>query len=54
MESRDFDIGRVVREEKDRTVVFVVRIQNLGAREPIPPSLSVTVNQTGTVDLDVP
>ena len=43
MKTRDLDVGSVIGKEKDGTVVFVVGVQNLRAREAVPPSLSVTI-----------
>lgn len=48
------NIRRVIGEEENWTVELVVRIKNLCARETIPPSLSVAIDHTFAVDLDIP
>jgi len=50
----NFDVGGVVGKEENRAVVFIVRIQNLCAREAIPPLLTISVKHARAVDLDVP
>lgn len=54
MKTCDLDVGGVVGEEKDRSVKFVRGVQNLSTREAIPPGLTVTVDDTLSVNLYVP
>lgn len=54
MEARDFDVGRVVGEEEDGSVEFVVRVENFRARKAVPPCLAVSVDHARTIDLDIP
>lgn len=54
MYTGDFHIGRVVGKEEDWSIIFVVWIENLGSRKAIPPGLTVSVQNSGTVNLDVP
>jgi hypothetical protein len=53
MKACDLDVGSIVGEEEDRTIVFIVRIKDLCAREAIPPGLSVAVENTGAIYLNV-
>jgi hypothetical protein len=48
------DVGGVVREEEDGAVVLVVGVEDLSAREAIPPGLAVAIDDARAVDLDVP
>ena len=54
MKTGDFDIGGVICQEENRTIVLVVWVQDLGARESVPPCLAISVEYTLAVDLDVP
>jgi hypothetical protein len=53
MKTSDLDVGSIIGEKQNRAVVLVVWVQNLGAGEAIPPCLSVTVDETFAVDLNI-
>jgi hypothetical protein len=53
MKTSDLDIGGIVGEEQNWAVVLVVWVQDLGAREAVPPCLTVAVDETFAVDLDI-
>lgn len=46
MKTRDFDVGGVVSQEENRSQVLVLRVQDLGTGETVPPSLSVSIDDT--------
>lgn len=54
MQTSDLDIGGVVGQEQNGPVVVVIGIENLVAREAVPPCLTVTIDDAGAVYLDVP
>lgn len=54
MQAVDLNVGRIVGEEEDRTVILVVGVQDLGPREAVPPGLAIAVENARAVDLDVP
>lgn len=54
VETRDLNVRSVVSEKEDRAIVFVFGIKDLCAREAIPPGLSVAIENTGAINLDVP
>jgi hypothetical protein len=48
------DVGGIVSEEEDGPVEDIVWVEDFGAREAVPPGLTVAVDYAGTVDFDVP
>jgi hypothetical protein len=54
MKSLNLNIGGVVRQKQNWAVELIVWIQYFGAREAVPPCLTVAIDHTFTIYLDVP
>jgi hypothetical protein len=54
VEARNLNVCSVVCQKQNRTKVFVVRVKDLSTRKAIPPGLSVAVDHSRAIDLDVP
>lgn len=44
MQSRDLDVGRIVSQEQDRSIVLIIWIEDLRARKAVPPSLTISID----------
>lgn len=53
MKPFDLNVGGIVGQEENWTIELVLRIKDLCSREAVPPSLTIAVDDTRTIDLDI-
>jgi hypothetical protein len=53
MKSRYFNVRSIIRQKQDWAVELVVRVEDFSTREAVPPCLTIPVNYTRAIYLDI-